>query len=165
MRLRTLLRNRLSMTAALAVVAMGALSLPAAPASAAPIYWSFRNTFTGKCLTAGVSNGRTGKAYVATCTYGASQEWDWVNGVKGDEELRSKATGLCLDTDNKSATNTVWTSSCGLFSDGEYYSYSHDLRSDLGTHLRTDPHDASAVYATRSKATDGAYFAWTGSTN
>ncbi|GAA5178812.1 hypothetical protein GCM10023322_06870 [Rugosimonospora acidiphila] len=164
MEIRTLLRQRLRVTAALAAAAIGALSLPATPANAAAVYWNFRNAYTGNCLTAGVNNGGTGKAYVTTCTYGASQEWDFVGGVKGEQQLKNKATGLCLDTDNKSSQNVVWTDSCSLKSDGEYFAYSHNLYSYADTWLYTSTANPGAVYGTRD-ATTQPQFVWTGSTN
>ncbi|MHC3471899.1 hypothetical protein ACYF6T_24820 [Streptomyces sp. 7R007] len=130
--------------AALTLVATGALT----PASAAT-YWTFRNDYEGTCLTA---SGTTDSVWTAACDDSlASRNWYWssdeltdINGV-AFHRLVSKVNGKCLTTDQKTATNVVWTSTCGG-SSGQFWRGSDSLTNYDGDLLRSSS-NGDAVYA------------------
>lgn len=153
---KRLIGRLLTRAVALLAVVVMSLTVAAVPVQAAPAYWSFKNDQRGSCLTAGANSGGTGKAYVAACTSGSSQDWDWV-GSGEYKRLQSRSSGLCLMSDDNSNVNTVWISTCSS-NPGQYWHYKYDdngngfLYNKLGFYtygngLRTSPSSASAVYS------------------
>jgi hypothetical protein len=110
---RTVLR--LALPPALSVLLLAAAGT-LSPASA-ETYWTFRNDYEGTCLTASTT---TGNVWGAACNDSlATRQWHWGNETYTDlqgkkyKRLVSRANGNCLTTDQKTLTNTVWTSRCG----------------------------------------------------
>ncbi|WP_345631642.1 RICIN domain-containing protein [Rugosimonospora acidiphila] len=167
MTIRTLLRKRVSLVAALATAAIGAtLSLSASPASAATTYWNFRNDATGKCITAGVSSGSS--VWADTCTYGNSQDWSWVKTsyTDGFKLLKSRSSGKCLHYSFGLANSTMWQAPCDTNSPSEMFYYvgaTHSLLSEADYwDVTMDPSSAKGVYV-KALPAGGKYSYWTGS--
>ncbi|GAA2428877.1 hypothetical protein GCM10010191_47570 [Actinomadura vinacea] len=119
MRIPTL-RKRAVTTATLGIAGVAAASVMAAPpAQAAAVYWQFKSAY-GTCLTA----GRTEVAFASSCNGSSYQQWDWVHDSNGETyaQLKNRATGRCLATDNKNNANAVWTSDC-VWRDGQRFHY------------------------------------------
>ncbi|WP_165953626.1 ricin-type beta-trefoil lectin domain protein [Streptomyces sp. 8K308] len=131
-------------------------------ASAANVYWTFKNHGNGKCLTA----SSQGTVWVAACTGGRTQQWDFWGGSEY-AILQNRETGQCLRTDAKSDRNAVWTTACDVNHAGQYWSLqSGRIRAwaHEGGQLRTSPSDSNAVYNQRPSDSDvpAAYYTWTG---
>jgi hypothetical protein len=135
-----------------------------ASAQAAPTYWTFQNHRFETCLTA----GQSGSAFATTCNLDSHyQQWDWV-GDAGFKQLRNRATGRCLMTDNKTSVNAVWTSACDSSALGQkwwYFADTYTLQGLLGdgddSLLRTSD-TKDAVYATRGRSEADSYYNWWG---
>jgi hypothetical protein len=156
------LNKRLATVATVSAIAVaGTGALVPASAQAAPTYWTFKNTKTGTCLTAGTS----GVAFLGTCNGSSYQQWDWLgNSSNGDNQLLSRATGLCLATDHKNSLNAVWTSSCNWV-DGQRWYYNAATKrmfSYLSGYLMSSP-DSAGVYVADDSRTWLDYMAWDGS--
>ncbi|MEU4212757.1 ricin-type beta-trefoil lectin domain protein [Streptomyces sp. NPDC026206] len=157
-------RRLATVTAAGAIVAGAALLFPAS-AQAAPTYWTFKNGQFGTCLTAGVTDA----AYATVCNGGSHQQWDWI-GVSGDyNQLKNRATGRCLMTDNKSALNKVWMSTCNSSATGQQWRYDaaaykiQGLPGGRNDSLLRTSRTKDAVYSTQDRTEDDAYYIWKGS--
>ncbi|WP_129842937.1 ricin-type beta-trefoil lectin domain protein [Streptomyces sp. RFCAC02] len=157
----TLRRGRLALAAAFAALLL-CVTGTMTTASAATTYWTFKNHANGKCLTASSSN----KVWVATCTGGTSQQWDFVG--PNNDWLKNRATGRCMTTDMETHRNAVWTTTCSAtYSPARWQYYSNSVFTyPYGDNLRTSPSGSSAVYSV--DAWDDApleYSEWTGSHN
>jgi hypothetical protein len=144
-----------------ATVAMVGAVVPAAPANAAAVYWTFQNRQTGKCLTA----GSTDVVWATSCNGSSSQQWDWIaSSYSGWQLLRSRSTGLCLRTDAQTTKNATWQSACDRGATGELFFYYADLQ-ELTTaneyYLAMDSGSSGGVYTT-SYFGDGNYAYWYG---
>lgn len=160
---------RLALTTGLAA-SLVAVSGSLTPASAAAVYWTFKSGQSGKCLT----GSSTGKVWVAGCTGGKTQQWDWIGGGRTYNELKNRATGTCLTTDWKTYNNAVWLSRCNssrpasqLFGYGDGYIGAYDSLGDMWFYrLRTSPSGSAAVYSSHITYANVAdkYYKWTHTT-
>ncbi|MDD1063242.1 RICIN domain-containing protein [Streptomyces cocklensis] len=152
----TSLRKRAVSAASVAVLGAAVASVMAAsPAQAAAVYWQFKSIETGTCLTGGTS----GVAWASSCTGSSNQQWDWVGDSGGADfpQLKNRATGQCLATDDKSNVNAVWTSSC-TWTDGQRWGYNATTQ-QFGSALG----EALKAYSDGSLHTvPGSYQAWVG---
>ncbi|KPI27034.1 RICIN domain-containing protein [Streptomyces sp. NPDC048253] len=137
--------------AALVLTVAGSMST-----ASATTYWSYSNDYEGQCL---VSSTVSDKVWSDTCNDGLStRNWYWgsdsyTRNYDGTvfRRLVSKANGMCLTTDSKTATNAVWMSACGN-APGQWWSGDDDYLecdfiSGTGVFLRTSANGA-AVYTT-----------------
>jgi hypothetical protein len=130
--------------------------------ASAATYWTFKNDANNKCLTA---SSETAAVWVADCTGGSNQQWDFINTNNGHSQLKNRADGKCLATDYKSDTNSVWTGTCNQNAQGQAWTYNasaHSIRSSFLTYLRTSPSGGNAVYTDISPDIDAKYYDWFG---
>lgn len=137
--------------AALVLTVAGSMST-----ASATTYWSYSNDYEGQCL---VSSTVSDKVWSDTCNDGLStRNWYWgsdsyTRNYDGTvfRRLVSKANGMCLTTDSKTATNAVWMSACGnapgQWWSGDDHYLECDFISGAGVFLRTSGNGA-AVYTT-----------------
>ncbi|MCO6003678.1 RICIN domain-containing protein [Actinoallomurus purpureus] len=153
-------RTRLALTAGLAASFL-TISGSFTSASAAT-YWTFKSRQNGRCLTGSTS----GKAWVAGCTGGSTQQWDWVGSGSRYNQLKNRATGTCLTTDFKTYNNALWLSTCSSSRPpGQLFGYEDGYIGawDFSAYrLRTSPSGSDAVYSsdiTYAGIADG-YYQW-----
>ncbi|MEW2354310.1 ricin-type beta-trefoil lectin domain protein [Spirillospora sp. NPDC029432] len=145
---------------ALNAVLGAALALFSSPAQAAPVYWTFQNLASFNCLTGGTS----GAAWLTTCTGSTNQQWDWIG--TSNNMLKNRATGRCLTTDNKTASNATWTSTCVNNAYGQVFHYTGGTLYSAAyyTYLRAEIGD-DGVRADRTGDLTSPLFEWIGTHN
>ncbi|MFF4549255.1 hypothetical protein [Streptomyces sp. NPDC001435] len=132
--------------AALMLTVAGSLSTASAATD-----WTYKNAYEGNCLTASTV---TDRVWSGSCNQSPGTYWNWGGETWQDypsgrtyRRLVSAATGQCLTTDTKSATNALWMSACGNGPDQFWNADYDDLRNLDGNLLRTSA-NGDAVYST-----------------
>ncbi|WP_243740514.1 RICIN domain-containing protein [Streptomyces sp. 8K308] len=146
--------------AALALTVSGTLST-----AAAATYWKFENVAEyGMCLTGEPS----GNVWISRCDTdnGGRQQWDFLSSSGDYSRIQNRATGECLTTDNETATNSVWLSSCGGL--GQLWHYEAEngtiRQMSYGTYLRTSPvsQDVHTSSLGSNPEIDNRHYEWRG---
>lgn len=114
--------------------------------------WVYKNAYEGNCLTASTV---TDNVWSGPCNQGIGTYWFWGSETWDDypngrtyRRLVSAATGDCLTTDQKTATNTLWMSPCGSGLGHQFWNADYsDLHNLNGDSLRTSA-NGDAVYST-----------------
>lgn len=116
--------------------------------ASAETWWSYSNERTGACIT---SSTVSDKVWGGACNDALdTRNWAWgsetyTNVFGVNRRFVSRANGECLTTDDKTDTNTVWTSPCGSAGGQWWNGDDRMFQNANGNYLRTSS-NGDALY-------------------